>query len=169
MGAATAALVGALHAARLRWRRVRRGDEDGERGQVMLLSLACVAFALAMILVVASASAVYLERKALFALADAAAADAADAFDTDEYFGAGEPALTDASVRTSVEEFLASAPGVVVGDLEDLAAVGPTGAADPTTAQVTLTARARPPFLPWALMPWADGIPLRVTVFASTG
>jgi hypothetical protein len=37
------------------------------------------------------------------------------------------------------------------------------------TARVTLTAVARPPFLPWALIGWSDGIALHATSDARAG
>ncbi|GAA4287836.1 hypothetical protein GCM10022262_21950 [Georgenia daeguensis] len=149
----------------------------GEEGQIMLLSLAFGVLVLALVLVVASASAVHIERKRLLALADGAAADAADAIDVATYYGA--PAgpvdgatrvpLSDASVDAAVREYLGAAPAAVVGEFDGLRVAEPTGTPDGTTAQVTLAATARPPLVPWVLVPWSDGIALRVTSTARAG
>ncbi|GAA4416971.1 hypothetical protein GCM10023169_12540 [Georgenia halophila] len=65
-----------------------------------------------------------------------------------------------------MDDYLASVPGPVVGQFEELAVAEPTGTPDGTTAEVTLVARSRPPLVPWALVPWSDGITLRVTAGA---
>ncbi|GAB2613860.1 hypothetical protein [Pseudactinotalea suaedae] len=148
-----------------RWRRLREDD-----GQIMLLSIFYGLIALALVLVVVSVSAIYLERKSLLALADAVAADAADAIDEDSYFGAdrpGDPALplTDSSVRQEVVDYLAAAPLGVV-DFEDLAISAPTGTPDGTTAEVTLSAVVRPPVVTWAISPWREGFVVSVTARA---
>ena len=69
-------------------RRRLAGDGGREQGQIMLLTLAFGTLVLALVLVVASASAVHIERKRLLALADGAAADAADAIDLAAYYAA---------------------------------------------------------------------------------
>lgn len=151
--------------------RSRRG-KDAESGQVMLLGIACCALALAMIGVGSSAAALYLERKALWALADSAAAVAANQPDLSGVYdgrGPGGPLLTDASVWAAVEGHLASAPASVVLRHDALAISSPTGAPDGASAQVTLSAVARPPFVPWALLPWTDGIAITVTSTARLG
>lgn len=158
--------------ARLR-RRAGGGPEDG---QIMLLTMAFGALALALVLVVASASAVHIERKRLLGLADAVAAAAADAVDEGVYYrtqvsGASPTTvpLTDASVDAAVADFLAAAPRPLTGEFERLRVAEPTGTPDGATAQVTLTALARPPMVPWVLAPWSDGITLRVTSTARAG
>lgn len=140
----------------------------------MILTIAFALIAMALVLVVAAASAVHLERKQLLALADAAALDAADAIDLDRYYGegvggagSGPVPLTGENVRAAVVEHLAASPsasglhGLVIGE--------PTGTPDGATAQVTLGAVARPAFVPWVLVGWADGVPLRVTSSARAG
>lgn len=141
-------------------------DDHPESGRILVLTIGAIAVAVAMITVIASASAVYLDRKALLSLADGAAAFAASQIDADSYYGASRLEVTDDSVRTSAQDFLqASPPGVT--DAPDLAIGAPTGTPDGgLTAQVTLTAVSRPAFLPWALAPWSDGIAMTVTVSA---
>ena len=149
---------------RTRWARVTRSGRDD--GQILLLSLVFGVITLALVLVVASISSIYLERKELLALADALAADAADAVDAESYYtdpGAAHLPLTDDSVHAAVEEYLAAAPAAVTGQFEDFAVVAPTGTPDGQVAEVTLAARVRPPVLPWVLMPWADGFEIEVT------
>ena len=143
-------------------RRLREDD-----GQIMLLSIFYGLIALALVLVVVSVSAIYLERKQLLALADAVAADAADAIDTGVYFGAARPndpalPLTDASVRQAVEDYL-GAPPLGVVDFDALAIGDPTGTVNGTTAEVTLSAVVRPPLVTWAISPWQDGFAISVT------
>lgn len=145
---------------------------DPEAGHVMLLSIAFALLALALVLVVASASAVHIERKQLLALADAAALDAADTLDPDTFYGAGLDdgplvPLTDARVRAAVAGHLAASPAAA--GLADLHIGEPTGTPDGVTAEVTLTARARPPFVPWGLTGWSTGVPIVATSSARAG
>lgn len=140
-----------------------RKDDDGERGQIMLLSLGFGVLALALVLVVAAASSIYLERKQLLALADGAAADAADAIDYGLYY-AGERdglPLSDASVQEAVSEHLASS--AAASTFHGLGVAAGTGTSDGRTAHVTLTAVARPVVVPWVLVPWSDGFAITVT------
>ena len=143
--------------------RATDGDEDG---QVALLVLGYAVLALVVVLVVTSASAVHLERKRLWAAADAAAADAADAVDEEVYYGGagalatGVP-LTDAGVRAAVRAHLrATGAGAAFDGL----LLGPsTGTPDGRTAQVELVATAQVPVL--GLLPGTsvtDG-PLRIS------
>ena len=138
---------------------------------MLVLILVYSLIAVSLVAVVASASAVHLERKRLLALADAAALDAADALDAAAFYrngaspAAGVP-VTDASVRDSVREYveLAGARERYVGFT-----VAPgTGTDDGRSAQVTLVALARPPLLGPVLDAFADGVPLRVTSTART-
>lgn len=155
----------------------------------MLLTIAYAMIALSLVLVIASASAVHIERKQLLALADAAALDAADAIDLDLFYGDGggfygdgsgseagwQPGeasavaipLSDSAVRDAVAHHLADAPAAA--GVSGLTILDPTGTTDGTTAQVSLGAVVRPPFIPWALVGWSDGIALRVTSSARAG
>lgn len=132
---------------------------------MLLLVLVYCLICVSLVAVIASASAVHLERKRLLALADAAALDAADALDVARFYrdgaspGLGVP-LTDASVRASVEEYIE-----LTGARQrfvDFAVAGSTGTSDGRTAHVVLVARARPPLIAPAVRAFADGVPLRV-------
>lgn len=120
---------------------------QGEDGHVTLLVLGYVVLAVVLLLVVATASGVHLERKRLLALADAAASDAADAVDLEGYYRGGTglgqgPPLTDAGVRAAVGEHLGRLPAggdVLVG--------ATTGTPDGRTAEVQLATRVPLPVL----------------------
>lgn len=148
------------------WRRRPRREDDG--GQVTLLIVGYASISLLLVTVVVGASAVHLERKRLLATADAAALDAADAVDDAALYRSGaDPRgvpLTDASVRASVAEYLAT-PGVS-GTFSGFAVGADTGTPDGATARVTLHARAEVPILSSVMGPFADGVPLRVTAMA---
>lgn len=144
------------------WARGREST-DAESGRILVLSVGALAVAVALVLVVATAGAVYLDRKALLSLADSTAAYAASQVDQESYFASGELGVTDESVRESARDFLLAAPASLT-DAPDLQIVDPTGTPDGgATAQVTLTATSRPAFLPWVLAPWSDGISMTVT------
>lgn len=168
----------------------------GERGQIMLLTMVFAAVTITLVLVVAAASAVHIERKRLVALADSTAVAASDAIDQARYYqgdgstegdasagGEGSAAgggaaggaraahvpLSDATVRGAAADYLAQAPRAVTGEFARLSVTDPTGSPDGASAQVTLTAVARPPMIPWVLVPWSDGITLRATSTARAG
>ena len=141
----------------------RGGRAGDDSGQVMLLIIVYTAIALSLILVVFSASSVHLDRKRLLAVADAAAHDAADDLDRGGYFDRGVSAglgvpLTDASVRASVEQYLAAHPN----SLQEVTIVSATSP-DGRSAVVTLAARSPLPFTGGVLQGWTDGVPLQVT------
>ncbi|WP_205709631.1 pilus assembly protein TadG-related protein [Kineococcus siccus] len=136
-----------------------------DEGRIALLSLVFALVAVLLVLVVVSASAVHLQRKRLYAVADAAAADAADAVDERRYYAQGgglldgAVPLTDASVRASVAAYLATADPAVRGLAVDPA----TGTPDGRTAEVVLTANLQPPFAAFVPAAFAGGVPARVT------
>ena len=125
----------------------------GEDGQILLLGVWMIGVVAALVGGGAGATAVYLFLKTLTSLADSAAAAAAGGVDEDGYFGGAEAdgapgRLTDAVVRAAALEDLAAQPERPESVQVTLAA-SPDGA----TAVVTLTARSRPPFLPWGVIP----------------
>lgn len=139
-----------------------RRSGRGEDGQILLLGVGVIAVVAALVLVAASATAVHLDLKTLTSLADSAAAAAVDGVDEDGYYGGveadGAPGrLTDAGVRAAALEDLAAQPERPES-VRVVRAVSPDGA----TAVVTLTARSRPPFLPWGVIP-ARGFTITAT------
>lgn len=139
-----------------------------EHGGVLALTLGALGVVALLVVVIAVASAVYLDRRELLALADVTAAHAAAQIDPEAYLK-GEIVVTDQTVREAAEDFLASAP-LAVADIPGLALAEPTGASGGgVAAEVTLVAVSRPAFLPWVLMPWSDGVALRATSFAGPG
>lgn len=161
----------------VRWR--RRGGRvapvgpaqrlAGEEGQVLLLGVGTVALVAALLLVVATATSVYLDLKHLTSLADSAAAAAADSVDYSSYYGSGVSpgapgALTDQVVIETAQEDLGSqlrAQDGRAGGLSDVR-ISQAYAQDAGTAVVTLTARSQPPFLPWGILP-SEGFTLTAT------
>ncbi|MGY4645694.1 pilus assembly protein TadG-related protein [Cellulomonas sp. URHB0016] len=143
----------------------RRREVRGDDGQILVLTLGYVVIALLLVTVVASATAVHLERKRLLALADLVALESADALADNGYFpsggrpgGGGGLPLSDASVRAAVEDYLRDDPGAAAGldQLTVLSATTPDG----QSARVRLGALAKPAVLSWVLAPWSDGIAL---------
>lgn len=141
----------------------------GEEGQVLLLGVGTVALVAALLLVVATATSVYLDLKHLTSLADSAAAAAADSVDYSSYYGSGVSpgapgALTDQVVIETAQEDLGSqlrAQDGRAGGLSDVR-ISQAYAQDAGTAVVTLTARSQPPFLPWGILP-SGGFTLTAT------
>ena len=132
-------------------------------GQIMILTIGFVVVALLLVTVVASAAGVHLERKRLLALADVLALEGADAVGDDRYYAPGadrEPGLplTDAAVRSAVEEYLRDNPDAAAqwDQLVVLSASTPDG----TSARVHLGAVTHPVLLSWVLAVWQDGIGL---------
>ena len=134
----------------------------GEDGQTLLLGIGVIAVVAGLLLVVAGATAVYLDLKTLTSLAGSAAAAAVDGVDEDGYFEGveanGAPGrLTDAGVRAAALSDLEAQP-----DRLESVQVRQASSPDGTTAIVTLTAESRPPFLPWGAIP-ARGFTITAT------
>jgi len=135
------------------------GDETGS---TLLLTIFYAFLSLVLILMVTSASSLYLERKRLFTLADAAALAGAEAFDLSAVTPAGDGLsveLDSSAVDDAVETFVAASAGGRFDDLTVERAV----AADERSATVTLSSYWRPP-LASLLVP--DGVRLEVTATA---
>jgi uncharacterized membrane protein len=139
----------------------------GDEGSILLLVISSCALGLAVILLVAAASSLYLERVRLFSLADAAALAGAESFDVDgagtatpgdlvDAGGVPHPALTDDGVATAVAGFLADEPTTGLRELRVDGATTPDG----RSARVTLSATWIPPVAS-LLVP--DGIRIDVT------
>ena len=164
------------------WRSAGESVPDDD-GQILPLVIAYALIAFALVIVVVDVSAVHLQRQRLFSLTDAAALDAADALDRSRFYregaegevdrvGApgreGPPSggvavvpLTDQSVRSSVERYLATA--APLARVEGIAVDQPTGSPDGVTAEVTLIGRATLPLFSFATARWSDGVPIRAT------
>ena len=145
---------------------MRRRDDEG---QVSLLLVGYAVVVLALVLVVTEATSVHLARHRLLAVADSAALDAADALDAARFYslgGAGPPdrvvALSDASVRESVAAYLAASREPAA--LGEVRVADPTGSPDGATAEVSLTASVRLPFVSAVLS--RDAVTVRVTARA---
>ncbi len=139
----------------------RAGSEDGS---ILPLVAGFLALALAAILVVAAASSLYLERKRLFTLADAAALAGAESFPLDavevDADGRVRAHLTHDEVEDAVRDYLARVSASPEGlALEDVSAE------DGTTAVVTLATLWRPP-VAGPLLP--AGVRIEVTSTART-
>lgn len=143
--------------------------EPSDSGQIAVLVLSLVAIASALILVVAAASGVHLQRKRLLALADAAALHAASGVSEQAYAtegvrpGGGVP-LTDDTVLAATRDYLdLTLPRLTEQEID---VVAPTGAPGGHTAEVTLQRRVQVPFVQW-LAPRVDpAIVIRVTARA---
>ncbi|MBL0885051.1 hypothetical protein [Myceligenerans indicum] len=132
-----------------------------ESGRIWLLTAGFMMFAAALVGVVASATAVHLDRKNLADLADMLAANAAQAVEEHRLYagdavqagppGSGTLVLEDQGVADSVDRYLAEHPGVVPEGLVVVAADSPDG----RSARVSLSARSRPPLLGWFTDPVA--------------
>ncbi|PZR55031.1 hypothetical protein DNL40_01140 [Xylanimonas oleitrophica] len=143
-------------------------DDARESGRILLLSLGFVVIGLMLVGMVASASAVHLDRKRLFDVTDLVAADAADSAPPAQVLaGLDGPAaasrlpLTDADVRASVQRYLVEHGGSA-GSLRDLRVVE-ASAPDGATARVTLAATSHPPLVRWFTRAFDAGIGLSAT------
>ena len=139
-----------------------------DAGNVTLLSLGFAVVAITLILVVASATALHLDRTRLARLADDLAIDAADAMDLGAFYAgtAAEPtdlaavtlspdamrATVDLALRESAERY--NLDGVEVIDVQTT---------DGHTVIVTIGVIVEPLFGVEALLPWSDGILLTAT------
>lgn len=141
-------------------RRLLREDE----GSTLPLIAGFGALALAIVLVVAAASSLYLERKQLFTLADGAALVGAEAFDLtdvelDATTGEAGVLLDPADVQRDVAAFLAGNPN---GGFEGLVLEEATSI-DGESATVTLSSVWRPPIV---TVFFPDGIRIETTATA---
>lgn len=133
-----------------------------DAGSTLPLVTAFGALALALVLVVAAASSLYLERKRLFTLADGAALVGAEAFRLDVVAVTPTgpvPTLAPADVRAAVIGYLAESP---TGPFDDLRLEQAT-TVDGRGATVTLSATWRPPVL---AVFFPDGLRVEATALA---
>ncbi|WP_425954673.1 hypothetical protein [Xylanimonas sp. McL0601] len=127
---------------------------DPEDGRILLLTLGFVVVGLMLVAMIASATAVHLDHKRLYNLADLLATSAADATPPGQHLVAGAPeagggglALTDADVARAVIDELEAYPfpDQLPRQLRVVEADSPDG----RTARVTLSATSHPPLLAW--------------------
>lgn len=139
-------------------------NPDREAGQITVLIIGYILLSLLVVAVVAAASAVYIEHKKLLSAADGAALTAADSFGVAGIQpGRGEPApaLDSASVRSAAAAYLERSGAATRFNRLNLDPA--TGAPDPRTARVVLTAVVHPPIVNF-LVP--AGIPILATADA---
>lgn len=132
-------------------RRARLDD-----GSILLLTSFYTFLALVLVLLLTSASSLYLFHARLLGLADAAALAGAEAFDLQSATLDGtlvRPVLTDALVESAVREYFSALPRRGIADLQ----VTRAGTSDDQGAVVELRAVWRPPLLS-ALVP--QGVPV---------
>ena len=135
-----------------------------DTGSTLPLIAGYGALALAAILIAASATSLYLERKRLFTLADGAALVGAEAFDLDDVLvttGGPRVRLRDADVRREVRRYLDTQP---IGRFEGLR-LEQAGSPDRRSALVTVSAIWRPP-LPIPFVP--EGLRIEATAVSRT-
>lgn len=140
-------------------RRLRAGSDEGS---TLPLILVFGVVALALVLLVAAATDLYLERKRLFTLADGAALVGAESFRLDEVRPGPSglrAALQPGEVRSAVAGYLATAPSDQLDSLRLERATTPDG----LSATVTVSAAWRPP-VPLPFLP--DGVRIRATATA---
>jgi len=129
-----------------------------ERGSILPLTAFFGFLSLVLIVVVAAATSLYLERTRLFTLADGAALVGAEAFDLEQVVRAGtgfHPILNDADVARAAADYLAAQP-TRIEQLRLERASTPDG----ISAEVTLSGYWRPPLLTLVL---PEGLRLEVT------
>ncbi len=145
------------------------GTETREEGRIMLLTAGCVAIGLMLVAMVASSTAVHLDRKQLYDVADLLAADAADAMPPERFYvgeartpdETGVLTLTDADVEQSVIDYLAAHPTALRG--LDGVRVVEASSPDGRTARVGLAATSHPPLLRWFTDAFGGGFTVQAT------
>jgi hypothetical protein len=147
----------------------RRAADDGN---ISVLTLGFVVLAMLVLLVVAAATAVHIQRLRLLHLADEIALDAADALDLPSYY-AGDARLPSEVAAIDVAQVRMEAAAIehlrsrAWEQLEGVRIVSVT-TPDGATAVITLEQTIHPLFPLEPLAPFADGIEIRVTGSART-
>ncbi len=128
--------------------RMRPLEPRDDDGSTLPLVIFYGVLALALVLIVAAGSSLYLERKRLFTLADDAALVGAESFDLDAVTVTAHgprPVLQPAQVHTAVASYLAGNPtGAESGEFEGLVVERAT-TVDGESATVTVSAIWHPP------------------------
>ncbi|MDH6180479.1 putative membrane protein [Microbacteriaceae bacterium SG_E_30_P1] len=135
-----------------------------DEGSILPLLAGYVALALAIVLVVAAATSLYIERKRLLTLADGAALAGAESFELDSVIvnqDTVRPVLVDKTVLAAVTDYVGATPRDAFEDLR----VENAATSDGRSATVTVSAQWRPP----VLAPFVrEGLRLEVTSTART-
>lgn len=137
----------------------RRQWTRDESGSSLILVIFAGALCAALVIAVSAATSLYLERKRLFSLADAAALVGAESFSLSGVQiinGQAEPRLTRARVQSAVTAFVATSTPPDLQDVRIDSARTPDG----RSAVVTLSTVWHPPVVTF-LMP--DGLRIDVT------
>lgn len=143
---------------------VPKSQGQDDQGMVTIFVIGCLVFVLGLVFVVASASAIHLERKQLAAAADALAISAANAHVADDFFESGGTVegsrqLSQPEVERAVDDHLAANPHVLDGlnvtNIEVFVRGG-------DTAVVRLQAHVHPPFTGGILEKWSEGFSISV-------
>lgn len=145
-----------------------RAARGGDEGTVLLLTLGFTVIALLLVLVVAAATQVHLQRMRLTHVADEVALDAADALDLDAYYSGDVPAPTDDHAITLAADAVEETARERVDAAAARANLPPTVVVEATTpdgftATVTVQTLVHPLFGIDALLPFADGVTLTAT------
>ncbi|MEZ2392058.1 pilus assembly protein TadG-related protein [bacterium RCC_150] len=125
---------------------------EKEEGQTLVLTIGYVAIALLLATVVAAVSAVYIEHKKLLSMADGASVAAADSYGLGQVEGGVQTpsaVLSAERVRGVTQSYLNQ--NGAHSRFEQLAIDTGTGSPDSTTAEVALSAVARPPVVSFLL------------------
>lgn len=125
-----------------------RPDLASETGSTLPLVIFYGFLALALVLIVAAASSLYLERKRLFTLADGAALVGAESFDLNAVSLTARgprPVLEPAQVKAAVASYLAGDPSGEVSSEFDGLTVQRATTVDGASATVTVSAIWHPP------------------------
>ncbi len=140
--------------------RHRANPEDPDSGQTTIVLIGFALVTLLLVITVMAITSVYVGERQLQSLADRAAGAAADTFTNVDRSGSGPPTpiLTNGAVAASATSYLGTVGAFQ--DVSGLSLAAPTGSADGTTAQVTLSAVVHPPvvnvFIP-------AGVPISAT------
>lgn len=138
---------------------MKRVSVHSDQGSILPLVIGCCVLALALILGVASATSLYVERKRLLAVADGAALVAAQSFDLSlapQAIGSGlQPVLSSATVVAGARRYFDSVPAATLHGATLVAASTP----DARTAVIRVRAAWLPPVISYFL---PKGFPLEV-------
>jgi hypothetical protein len=151
---------------------VSRKDVPTDDGNISVLTLGFLVLTMLVLLVVAAATAVHIQRLRLTHLADEMALDAADALDLPTYYAGDSPLPTEAAaidvaksrMEAAVLEHLGRSDPQHLDGVRVVSVTTPDGA----TAVVTISQTIHPLFPLEPLAPFADGIVIRVTGSART-